>query len=178
MLYYTHSGADVLQDLHATEKGLTSSEAAARLKTYGKNVLEEKDKISPIKILRDQFNSQVVWILLADLVISFFIGEKVDAIVILAIIFFELYQSFASRSTIFPSLKVGIYKNPALVGAILFSFIIAAAAVYLPYMNTLFGTASLRSVELLIVLLLSSFGFIYLEISKHVRSKKMAFEAI
>jgi hypothetical protein len=44
-------------------------------------------------------------------------------------------------------------------------------------MNPLFGTTSLRPVEFLIVLLLSSFGFIYLEISKHIRSKKMAFES-
>jgi len=44
-------------------------------------------------------------------------------------------------------------------------------------MNTLFGTTPLRPVEFLNVLAVSSVGFVYLEISKHVRSKRMGFEA-
>ena len=94
MLYYTHSAAEVLQDMQTTENGLTSSEAAARLKTYGENILEEKEKISPLRILIDQFNSPVVWILLAALAISFFIGEKVDAIVIMAILIINAVLGF------------------------------------------------------------------------------------
>ena len=94
MLYYTHSAAEVLQEIQTTENGLTSSEAAARLKIYGENILEEKEKISPLRILIDQFNSPVVWILLAALAISFFIGEKVDAIVILAILIINAILGF------------------------------------------------------------------------------------
>lgn len=85
---------EVLNELNTTDKGLTSSEATARLKTYGKNILEKKEKISPIIILLEQFNSPVVWILLAALVISFILGEKVDAIVILAILIINAILGF------------------------------------------------------------------------------------
>ncbi len=78
---------------------------------------------------------------------------------------------------LFPSIKVGLFKNRALLGAILLSLIVALCAVYLPQMNNLFGTTPLTILELLIVLILSSVGFIYLEISKHLRSKRLALTA-
>ena len=99
--------------------------------------------------------------------------ERARTFVFLTIVFFELYQSIASRSTIFPSLMVGVFKNPALIAAILVSFIIAAGAVYIPSMNALFGTTPLSPLEFLIILLLGSTGFVYLEISKTLRSKKL-----
>ena len=100
--------------------------------------------------------------------------ESARTWVFLSIIFFELYQAFAARSTLFPSIKVGLFKNRALLAATLLSFIVALCAVYLPPMNILFGTSPLTIFEFFIVLILSSIGFIYLEISKHLRSKKLA----
>jgi Ca2+-transporting ATPase len=102
--------------------------------------------------------------------------ERARTFVFLTIVFFELYQAVASRSTLFPSLTVGIFRNTALVGAILVSFIIAAGVVYIPSMNTLFGTNPLSPLEFLMILLLSSTGFVYLEISKGVKSKKLGFK--
>jgi len=103
--------------------------------------------------------------------------ESARTWVFLSIIFFELYQAFASRSTLFPSIKVGLFKNRALLAATLLSFIVALCAVYLPPMNDLFGTSPLTILELFIVQILSSVGFIYLEISKHLRSKKLSLTA-
>ncbi|MCW3978076.1 MAG: calcium-translocating P-type ATPase, SERCA-type [Candidatus Bathyarchaeota archaeon] len=103
--------------------------------------------------------------------------EKARTFGFLTIVFFELYQAFASRSTLFPSIKVGLFKNKALIGATLISFIVAVGAVYLPSMNTLFGTAPLKLKEFLMVLLLSSIGFVYLEVSKNARSKKIGLKA-
>ncbi|MGD9041371.1 MAG: cation-transporting P-type ATPase, partial [Desulfobacteraceae bacterium] len=100
--------------------------------------------------------------------------ERARTFAFLTIVFFELYQAFASRSTIFPSIKVGLFKNKALVGATLISLIVATGAVYVSSMNILFGTAPLKPVELSIVLLLSSIGFMYLEISKNLKSKRLA----
>jgi hypothetical protein len=60
------------------------------------------------------------------------------------------------------------------VGATLISLIVATGAVYVSSMNILFGTAPLKPVELSIVLLLSSIGFMYLEISKNLKSKRLA----
>jgi P-type Ca2+ transporter type 2C len=70
----------------ALVKGLTKSEAEKRLKTYGLNQLENKKKISPIKIFLSQFNDFIVWVLIAATVISGVMGEKADAITILIIV--------------------------------------------------------------------------------------------
>jgi Ca2+-transporting ATPase len=73
---------EVLDELNTSEKGLSSSEAKKRLEKYGPNILEEKEKISPLKIFLSQFSSAIVWILIGAIVISLFIGEAIDAIVI------------------------------------------------------------------------------------------------
>jgi Ca2+-transporting ATPase len=99
--------------------------------------------------------------------------ERARTFAFLTIVFFELYQSFASRSTMFPSLKVGLFKNKLLLAATAISFVVAVAVVYLPQMHTLFGTAPLKPTEFLTVLLLSSVGFIYLETSKAMKSKRL-----
>ncbi|WP_027624757.1 calcium-translocating P-type ATPase, PMCA-type [Clostridium lundense] len=66
--------------------GLNSSEAERRLKKYGPNILEQKKKISPIKILLEQFNDFIIWMLIGATLISGFMGEKADAITILVIV--------------------------------------------------------------------------------------------
>lgn len=86
MEYYSLTVDEVFKGLNTPQTGLASSEAAERLKAYGKNILEEKERVSPIKIFLEQFNSPVVWILLGALIISFIMGEKVDAFVIFAIL--------------------------------------------------------------------------------------------
>jgi Ca2+-transporting ATPase len=103
--------------------------------------------------------------------------ERARTLGFLTIVFFELYQAFSSRSTIFSSLKVGLLKNKALIVATLISFIVAVGAVYLPSMNTLFGTAPLNFMEFLTVMLLGSIGFVYLEISKVARSRRLGLKA-
>lgn len=75
-------------------RGLTTQEAEKRLKQYGLNVLEEKEKISPIKIFLAQFNEFMIWVLLAATIISGIMGEKADAITILIIIIMNAILGF------------------------------------------------------------------------------------
>jgi len=74
--------AEVLKELDSSKKGLTEEEAKKRIETYGYNQIQEGKKISPIKIFFAQFHSVVIYILLAALIISVFLDETVDAIVI------------------------------------------------------------------------------------------------
>jgi Ca2+-transporting ATPase len=99
--------------------------------------------------------------------------ERARTFAFLTIVFLVLYQVFVSRSTIFPAIKVGLFKNKALVGATFISLIVAVGVVYLPSMHILFGTAPLKTSEMFIVLILCGIGFVYLEISKNLRSKKL-----
>jgi P-type Ca2+ transporter type 2C len=78
----------------ALARGLTKSEAEKRLKTYGLNQLENKKKISPIKIFLSQFNDFIVWVLIAATIISGVMGEKADAITILIIVIMNSILGF------------------------------------------------------------------------------------
>jgi len=64
----------VLEHLKVHESGLTSAEAAERLAQYGPNQLTEKPRPGFLKMLWDQINSFVVWLLIVAAIISGLIG--------------------------------------------------------------------------------------------------------
>src|SRR3989338_115539 len=81
-MHHSKEIKEVFRELNSNNEGLSQAEAEKRLQEYGLNEIKEAKKISPIKIFLNQFNSVVVYILIAALVISLFIGERIDAIVI------------------------------------------------------------------------------------------------
>ncbi|GAF89473.1 unnamed protein product, partial [marine sediment metagenome] len=97
---------------------------------------------------------------------------KAQTITFLTIAMFELYQAFASRSTIYSSFKVGIFKNKWLIGAVLISLLVSLAVIYTPFLQLLFDTFPLTIGEVFTVILLSSLGFIYLELHKTLKKKE------
>ena len=97
---YNKTIEEVFKELKTTDKGLSDSEAAERLKQYGLNDIKEARIISPFSIFISQFKSVVVWILIAATTIATFLGEYIEAIVIFAIViliailgFFEEYRA-------------------------------------------------------------------------------------
>ncbi len=72
--------------LETGSKGLTKNEAEKRLGLYGYNEIKEKKAVSPIRIFFSQFNSFVVYILVAATIVSILIKEYIDAWVIAAIL--------------------------------------------------------------------------------------------
>lgn len=76
---------------------LTSAEAAKRLNQYGKNALSETSSHSPLNIFIEQFQSVLVLMLLAATALSFFLGDSLDGILILAIVFLNAILGFAQE---------------------------------------------------------------------------------
>lgn len=68
--------------------GLSRSEAEIRLGQFGKNTIAE-EKTSRFALFFHQFNSLLVWILILAAVISFFVADLKDFLVIILIIFFN-----------------------------------------------------------------------------------------
>ncbi len=94
MEYYQKSVTDVLTS-HATSlSGLSPADAHKRLTQHGENKLKEEHKTSALIILIRQFADLVVYILLGAVAISFFVGEYLDAFVILAILIFNALLGF------------------------------------------------------------------------------------
>ncbi len=67
-------------------KGLDSAEAARRLETYGPNSLAAKKGTSLLRRVIEQFQDVLIYILLAAAVVSVFLGEASDAVIILAVV--------------------------------------------------------------------------------------------
>ena len=85
-------------------KGLSVEEANQRLKQYGANIIEKKQKRSLAAIFIDQFNNFLTVLLLLASVISFFIREFTDGILIVSIIvlnaIFGVYQERKAEEAI------------------------------------------------------------------------------
>lgn len=84
--YFSKSKEEVLNELGVTEKGLTSSEAHEREKKYGKNQLNEEEKISTLAVFLSQFKDFLVIILIIASIISAVTGNVESTIVILVVI--------------------------------------------------------------------------------------------
>jgi len=72
--WHALSAEDVLRHLEVQDEGLSSEQAARRLAQYGPNQLTEKPRPGFLKMLWDQINSFVVWLLIVAAVVSGLIG--------------------------------------------------------------------------------------------------------
>lgn len=95
--WYKMSKEDLISSLETDPHlGLTDDEVKRRLEKYGSNELKEEAGKSFLSKLLAQFSDFLILILIAAALISFFVGEANDAIVILAIVilnaFLGLYQ--------------------------------------------------------------------------------------
>lgn len=86
-MYYDEAADAVLKALNTPGTGLSSEEAENRLKKYGKNELKEEEKISVVKLLLSQFKNLLIIILIVAALVSAFLGELIDASVILFTVF-------------------------------------------------------------------------------------------
>lgn len=95
--WHTLHTEEVLDKLHSKENGLGASEVIARQSTYGKNVLTEGKKKSPLAVLLYKFNDYMVIILLIAAVIAGIAGDITDTIIILIIVLLNVLISFVQE---------------------------------------------------------------------------------
>lgn len=74
--------------------GLSSGEAARRLKEKGHNVLAEKKKTSPLVLFLMQFSDFMVLVLLGATLLSALLGEYSDAVVIIGVVLLNAVLGF------------------------------------------------------------------------------------
>ncbi len=77
----------VLRKLNVTPSGLSAPEASGRLERYGSNLLRPRRRTSSLGLFLSQFKSPIIIILLFAAVLSFFLQDRVTALIILTIIF-------------------------------------------------------------------------------------------
>lgn len=86
LLWHAKSAEDVMQSLETSAEGLSDCEAGERLTYYGTNELQKKQKKSIGKMLLEQVTDVMVLILVGAAILSMFLGEWAEAIVILTIV--------------------------------------------------------------------------------------------
>lgn len=84
--FWSRKGEDLLVGLGSSLAGLTTSEAAARLRRQGPNVLGRVASQGALALLLRQFRSPISLLLLVTAILSGFLGEPTDAAIILAIL--------------------------------------------------------------------------------------------
>ena len=103
--WYNQSPDQVLKNLSTTkERGLSEAEAKKRLEEYGENALAEEKKKSFGEKLKEQFFDPMIIILIAAALVSIFVGEALDAGIIIAIVivnaFLSIYQEGKAEEAI------------------------------------------------------------------------------
>ncbi|MFA7424044.1 MAG: cation-translocating P-type ATPase [Desulfosarcinaceae bacterium] len=81
----------------------------------------------------------------------------------------QMGHVLAVRSERTSFFKQGALSNKPLLGAVLLTFILQMATIYVPLLNPIFKTAPLTAGELLVTILLSSVVFVAVEIEKTVK---------
>ncbi|WP_322506912.1 HAD-IC family P-type ATPase, partial [Anaerolinea sp.] len=95
--YWNIETQQLLQELESTTHGLSTETVQERLKHFGKNTLEAQTELTPIGLFLNQFKSPIILILLVATLISAFVQDWTDAVIILAIIFGSALLSFVQE---------------------------------------------------------------------------------
>ena len=84
----------------------------------------------------------------------------------------QMGNALAIRSDRLTLLQLGIFTNPALIGAVVLTFALQMAVVYVPFLQNIFSTTALSVGQLLLSLGLSTIVFFTVEMVKWIRQLK------
>ena len=84
--FWSRPSSEVLDLVGSSPKGLSAGEASKRLETYGPNTLATRRKTTTLRLLLTQFKSPIILILIFAAILSIFLGDRTDSIIILSIV--------------------------------------------------------------------------------------------
>lgn len=94
---WTQNPEEIINIFDSHPDGLSSEEASIRLAKFGLNSLEIHDETGPLKLFLSQLNSPIILIMLFATVISAFLKDWVDSIIILLIVLGSAGLSFSQE---------------------------------------------------------------------------------
>jgi len=92
--WYQLTAEAITEQLKTSPEGLTAGESGRRLEQYGPNRLPEEKGTHPVVILLRQLASPLIYILLVAAVVTFFLEEYKDTIVIAAVLLLNAVIGF------------------------------------------------------------------------------------
>lgn len=116
--FWTLSIQDAQQQLQTGDDGLSNEEARRRLNVYGSNSMKPPKNNNAMILLLSQFKSPIILILFFATGLSFFLGDTVDALIILAIVLVSgllgFWQEYGANSAVEKLLAVVQIKSSVL----------------------------------------------------------------
>jgi len=97
MKWFSFDIAKTFEQAQTSGNGLSSTEAKKRLSQYGQNALLEKKKVPAWKLFLNQFNNFMILVLMAAAIISGFVGDLTDTIIILIIVLLNATVGFVQE---------------------------------------------------------------------------------
>lgn len=100
-------------------------------------------------------------------------NDKWQTMVFTVLCISQMGHAMAIRSDLKSLFQQGVFGNKQLIGAVLLTFALQMAVIYVPFLQDIFRTKSLTIIELLICIGLSSIVFWAVEIEKWVKRRKL-----
>jgi len=88
---------ETLKNLNSDINGLTSKQAQGNLAKYGRNELVEEKKAGPVRLFLGQFMDILILILIIAAVAAYYVGDALDAIVILIVVLINAIVGFVQE---------------------------------------------------------------------------------
>ena len=95
--YWSRSINDILIALGSRENGLTSDDAGTRQAEFGPNSLDSRKNATPVQLFINQFKSPIILILVFATILSAYLQDWTDAIIILVIVLGSAILSFVQE---------------------------------------------------------------------------------
>ncbi len=95
--WWSRPAPEVAAGLGSAPEGLSAEEAAGRLTRIGRNTVADEAPLRPLRLFLRQFTSPLVIILVVGAVLSLFLREWADAILVLVIVFGSAVFSFVQE---------------------------------------------------------------------------------
>ncbi len=96
--WYRLPEEEVIALLESSRQGLGPEEAESRLSRFGRNQLERRRGPSPLVLFLRQFESPLVYVLVAAGIVTALVGEYVDTIVILVVVIVNAIIGYVQES--------------------------------------------------------------------------------
>jgi len=84
--YWNRTPVQLISELEGSAEGLTQTQAEDRLAKYGLNALHARQRATAFRLFLNQFKSPLVLILIFAAIVSAFVGEWTDAVIVLAVV--------------------------------------------------------------------------------------------
>jgi Ca2+-transporting ATPase len=98
-------------------------------------------------------------------------GDVYPTMVFTTLALAQMGNALAIRSDRLLLVQLGLFTNPALLGAVALTFLLQMAVVYVPFLQNIFDTVPLSFEQLLLSLGFSTIVFIVVELVKWIRQQ-------